>query len=109
MRVSLTFTYYKIDPIGFIEQLCENKDKPELVCNGKCHLKKVTESKSDDNNLPNQIIDFKEILLYYTNSKKYSYEVKTVKQKSNILYYNHYSFLNEYDYFHPPKSRFLYS
>ncbi len=23
-------------------ELCENKDKPKLECNGKCHLAKVT-------------------------------------------------------------------
>ena len=109
MRVSLTFSYYKIDPIGFIEQLCENKDKPELACNGKCHLKKITESNSEDSNLPNQLIDFKEILLYYVNSTKYSFELKTIEQKSKTLYNNHYSFLNEYDHFHPPKYLFLYS
>lgn len=25
------------------EKLCENKDKPEMECNGKCHLKKELE------------------------------------------------------------------
>ena len=75
----------------------------------KCHLKKVTESNSEDSNLPNQLIDFKEILLYYVNSKKYSFELKIIEQRSKILYYNHYSFLNEYDFFHPPKHMFFYS
>lgn len=30
--------------------LCENKDRPELECNGKCHLKKEIQSNSDDQN-----------------------------------------------------------
>jgi hypothetical protein len=29
--------------------LCENKEKPELECNGKCHLKKQIQENSDDN------------------------------------------------------------
>lgn len=103
LRVSLTFTYYKLDPIGFIERLCENVDKPELQCNGKCHLKKVTESKSEDNTLPNQLIDFKEILLYYVHSKHLNFEVTQIDKHSTIQYNNHYSFISEYDYFHPPK------
>ena len=51
-RVSVTYAYYELDPIGFIENLCKNKDKPELACNGKCHLKKVTENSSDKQNSP---------------------------------------------------------
>lgn len=25
----------------YVEELCENKDVPELACNGKCHLSKL--------------------------------------------------------------------
>ena len=31
---------YQLDKANFIEQHCENKDQPELKCNGKCHLSK---------------------------------------------------------------------
>jgi len=30
--------------------LCENKDKPELECNGKCHLKKQIQEHTEDKN-----------------------------------------------------------
>ncbi|WP_052158126.1 hypothetical protein [Lacinutrix jangbogonensis] len=80
-RVTLTYAYYNIDPVGFIEALCENKDKPELKCNGKCHLKKVTKSLDKDQKTPESIIDFKELILFssafevvvfqkYNNKKK---------------------------------------
>ena len=29
-------------------ELCENKDKPALKCEGKCHLKKETKNASED-------------------------------------------------------------
>lgn len=32
--------YYNINIEYIISELCENKDKPELKCNGKCYLKK---------------------------------------------------------------------
>jgi len=32
--------YYNINIEYIITELCENKDKPELKCNGKCYLKK---------------------------------------------------------------------
>jgi hypothetical protein len=33
-------SYYSINIEYIIAELCENKDKPELKCNGKCYLKK---------------------------------------------------------------------
>ena len=35
-------------------ELCENKDKPEMACNGKCHLKK--ELAKEDNKPNNQVV-----------------------------------------------------
>lgn len=33
-------TYYSFNITYIVKELCENKDKPELKCNGKCFLKK---------------------------------------------------------------------
>lgn len=33
-------SYYTLNINYIIKELCENKDKPELKCNGKCYLKK---------------------------------------------------------------------
>lgn len=41
--------------------LCENKAKPELQCNGKCHLAKeinISKEQSTDSKLPIPSIDF---------------------------------------------------
>jgi len=51
-KASLAYTYYELDPIGFIENLCVNQDKPELQCNGKCHLKKVADSSTQNQKEP---------------------------------------------------------
>lgn len=37
----LIYTYYVLNKDYIVAQLCENKTKPELRCDGKCHLKKV--------------------------------------------------------------------
>ena len=104
--LSLTFAYYKIDPIGFIEKLCENLDKPELKCNGKCQLKKVAETNSSDNkNVPN-VIDFKEILLYKESSIKYVLVKDLEIVLQNYNYQDLYNYLKFSDCFHPPKKSF---
>lgn len=104
LRVSFTYTYYELDPVGFIEKLCENKDKPELQCNGKCHLKKVSESQSSEQKTPESIIDFKELILYSCNINNFSFLNRTdFIKKLDIEYLNLYSYSNLLDTFRPPK------
>ncbi|TJY35910.1 hypothetical protein [Pontimicrobium aquaticum] len=101
--MSLTFAYYELDPIGFIENLCENIDKPELQCNGKCQLMKAAKSSSSENkNAPN-IINFKDILLYKENIITYVFTKDLVVVFQNYNYQNFYSYQNLSDCFHPPQ------
>jgi len=107
MQVSLTFAYYKIDPVGFIERLCENTDKPELKCNGKCQLKKVAETNNtNDKKSATNIIDFKEILLYKESTNNYNIVKNLKKVYQNYRYQNLYTYLKFSDYFHPPQKNF---
>ena len=76
LRVSFTFIYYELDPIGFIQELCENKDKPELECNGKCHLKKVAQSSGDENE-PSKIVNFEELQLFKQDVADYFFQTRS--------------------------------
>jgi hypothetical protein len=103
LRVSFTYLYYTIDPIGFIEELCENKDQPELQCNGKCHLKKVTESSNSSEEVPLQIIDFKDILLHQNTILAINFKIKQITKKAVFDYQNYYKYLIINSSFHPPQ------
>lgn len=105
LRVSCTYAYYEIDPVGFIEKLCENKDKPELQCNGKCHLKKVAESSTNtNNNEPVRLIDFREILLHSQEIVTYQF-YNTITEKNNLFEYkNLYNFTSLNTCFKPPRA-----
>ena len=102
-KSSLVYTYYKLDPVGFIENLCENNDKPELQCNGKCQLKKVAESTSKDNEEPIRLIDFKEILLYNEKPFEYLFNKILIQKKTCFNYSNLYSYIKLQNCFHPPQ------
>ncbi len=39
---------YSLEKEAYIEQYCENKDKPELHCEGHCHLSKELKMASND-------------------------------------------------------------
>lgn len=40
--------WYELNVEYITELFCENKDKPELQCNGKCHLAKQMKKSSED-------------------------------------------------------------
>ena len=103
-RVSLTYAYYKLDPVGFIEALCVNKDKPELQCNGKCYLTKVLKSQDKDQDIPENVVDFKELLLYTITLEKIIFKPKNdLKKQNTSIYKNLYSYNSINDCFHPPQ------
>jgi hypothetical protein len=87
--------------------LCENKDKPKLQCNGKCHLMKELAKAADTENPKSsdkksfspiqEVLFFKEIKTYNLVSCGCS---KQAKNSSSYL--NLYSFLNTNSEFHPP-------
>lgn len=46
-RQPVIFISYQVNKDVIIKTLCENRDKPELKCNGKCHLKKKLKESSE--------------------------------------------------------------
>ena len=92
LQVSLTYAYYNIDTAGFIEKLCENKDKPELQCNGKCHLKKLVNNNTNNDQEPVKAVNLKEITLYVVEFMKYDFKRVSFKNVQLGDYNNLYSF-----------------
>ncbi|MBU0942262.1 MAG: hypothetical protein KKD36_12625 [Bacteroidetes bacterium] len=42
---------------SFTEQFCQNKAKPELKCNGKCHLKKINKEQDNQDSSKKSLAD----------------------------------------------------
>jgi len=57
---------YVINYEYIVEELCENRDKPVLACNGKCYLgKQLTSDEKDSNDDPKPLppsVDFDKLL-----------------------------------------------
>jgi hypothetical protein len=87
--------------------LCENKDKPKLQCNGKCHLMKELAKAAETENPKSsdkksfspiqEVLFFKEIKTYNLVSCGCS---KQPKNRSTYL--DFYSYLKTNSVFHPP-------
>ena len=75
------------------QELCENKDNPELHCNGKCYLIKQTRALQEEQEEKEAVIS--EILnLQYTTSEAFSYELISLV---NVELYNVFPY-TEKDY-----------
>ncbi|MEE1884119.1 hypothetical protein [Pedobacter flavus] len=66
-HLSRCFVYagFEVNKSYIVAELCENKDKPELNCNGKCFLKKklkAAEEKERKQEIENQRNRFQETL-----------------------------------------------
>lgn len=92
LQVSLTYAYYNIDTVGFIEKLCENKDKPELQCNGKCHLKKLVDNNTNNDKEPVKAVNLKDITLFVVEFMKYDFNSVSFKNVQLGSYNNLYAF-----------------
>lgn len=88
--------------------LCENKKKPELKCNGKCHLMKEL-AKASENERPinsdkkdNSKQDVE--VLFFQDIKSLIVEQIYFQNKTSINddYSNFYFHLNSCSVFHPP-------
>ena len=103
LRVSFTYAYYYMDKEGFIEMLCENTKKPELKCNGKCQLKKVTNDTNNQTETPTVLTSFKEIVLFVENKNNFSLLSCTSTKKHVFYYSNLYKYSNHKRIDQPPQ------
>lgn len=86
--------------------LCVNKEKPQLRCNGKCHLmKELAKAAEDEKPLSDKKTTAKETeVLFYQEINNITF-VKTTpsfKKVANTSYSNLYTYLGSDTAFHPP-------
>lgn len=96
---------YAVNQDYIAEFLCINKDKPELECNGKCHLKKELQKTQEDTqqsfsvNLEDYPISPLHSLLSEIPTKLTIIPLRKVKN----YYTEKYIYLFCTDIFHPPQ------
>nr|WP_298007097.1 hypothetical protein [uncultured Flavobacterium sp.] len=89
-----------------IQEICENKNRPELNCHGTCYLKKgLAESAESDNSYANnkkQQTQVIEILFISEIDWTLNSPALAIDQEVNDRYQSHYKFLVSSDSFKPP-------
>lgn len=87
------------------KELCENKAKPELECNGKCHLKAELANASEKSTPASNESksNFSIELLFLESLPSYSFHnIFVEKEPVSNLYSKLYFRLNSTSVFHPP-------
>jgi len=93
LKIAGTMGYYIAFTEDFVERLCENKDKPELNCDGKCELAKMLQQ-SQDNEVPIDLGFLKsETVLFLTTFFNVELLTPTFGPFVRLQYANSYCFL----------------
>lgn len=90
-----------------VKVLCENKEKPELKCNGKCHLMKEM-AKASENEKPlsqDKKTSIQESEILFVQQLPF-FEIKFIpnstQKEINLKYTNLYCYNQIQSVFHPP-------
>ena len=98
---------YVVNYDYIVNELCENKLKPELKCNGKCHLTKELAKASEGNsdNYSDKKITFEQTEIVFFQEIK-PIEIRQIYFLNETSIGNNYSnlyfHLNDCAFFHPP-------
>lgn len=107
-RPAIPFLEYIVNYDYILKELCENKEKPALKCNGKCHLmKELAKTVEDDKNTSSdkkQNVKQEIEVLFYQDFKSLSCSNSYVftNNKINSVYQNLYALTAIQSTFHPP-------
>ena len=93
LKIAGTIGYYALFTEDFVERFCENKERPELNCDGKCALAKMLLEETNDEDSPINIDFLKtETVLFLESELEIEFAVFFTETLENTNYTNHYSF-----------------
>jgi hypothetical protein len=105
LSVMVIYAGYEMNKEYITQKFCENKDKPMMHCNGKCHMaKEIKKAASEDSKKPSSLRTFAEgfVSVRPETAKYISDNIPTVISKINSPYLENYSFIRINTIFHPP-------
>lgn len=94
--------WYELNKASITQKFCINKDKPQLHCNGKCHLKKQLEQQDKTQNKDQEKKQTDWVLFIIPNPAHQLSAISLRNTDHISLYSNHYHFRQLKRVFHPP-------
>ena len=82
---AVVIMHFKLNQKAITEQFCINKSKPELQCNGKCHLTKELQETKDSPS--EKIINTRNFDLAFISYVEFELKIpKIIKKKELVIY-----------------------
>ena len=99
---TVVLTAYELNKVAIEKEFCENKAKPELKCNGKCHLSKqlLDHQKEPQQNEPPTLLPQQDLFAYQWNAISIN---NSIKAHTNIFKTPSYQFLFSKGLEKPPR------
>ena len=82
LRTTMPILDYVVNYDYISTQLCENRARPELRCNGKCYIKKEILKSSENQNAKESKVQIKSIDVFVVN--EISEFIEDKKEKKNV-------------------------
>ncbi|OAQ39695.1 hypothetical protein A5893_08920 [Pedobacter psychrophilus] len=96
------FAGYELNKDYIAKNLCINKDKPEMQCNGKCFLtRKIAEAEKQQQSQERKTQkDLTQQIMLITTFHIKFFNLNSVTE--NSVYQNNYSYIKSSSFYHPP-------
>ena len=106
VRPYVPYINYAVNKNFIASALCENKDKPMMHCDGKCHLAKEIKktAKEESKNQTNRTLQEDFVVICPDVSKNINENLHANVSGINSLYNDNYYFQNISLPYHPPKA-----
>jgi hypothetical protein len=89
---------------GFYIEICENKNKPEMECNGKCHLKKQIQEREAEKSKEKKLLPQRDNEIFIKKITIFLPQPHTLKLKHKPIHIPHLKQrLPLFEIFHPPQ------
>lgn len=96
------FTDYLLNTESITIKFCENKSKPKLKCNGKCHLTKQLKEQEKKENQTNSNKKWVDVSLFYENAETLISNLLVSCSCLNSIYLERETTILNKSIFHPP-------
>lgn len=103
ITITAIYGWYTVSIENFIEQLCENKNKPELQCDGKCYLSKIISETQKEESPSFIMLEWEQLIFCQVAFPQESAYIARFKKINNFRYTLHYNFKNTESIFNPPR------
>jgi hypothetical protein len=102
------YLYFQMNIDAIVAKYCVNKERPQLQCNGKCHLGKTialsSTTNNEDSNSKTVQLNNAFYPLYFQSPEQFSLTHGVFsKSTDNFKYHNSYSFTSYWNYKPPPR------